>query len=276
MSNAPLETIPKEASSARQEYFVRMTLHERFQHWILILSFGILVLTGLPLVVYDWKPVQLLLFLNFSFQLRGILHRIGAAMLIGLCLWHLIYVIFTARGRETVLALMPKMKDLTDAFDLLMHNLGFTSWLFRKGILIDLFRRHPDWLFLEPPRYARYNFIEKFEYLGVVWGSAVMIVTGFFMWQVELAMRLFPRYIFEVFVTIHSFEAILALLAILIWHMYSVHFAPEVFPMSKVWLTGRISKEQMMREHPLEYEKAVGKHQLASAASASGNENIYD
>ena len=49
-------------------------------------------------------------------------------------------------------------------------------------------------------------------------------------------------------------EAILAFLAIIIWHMYNVHFSPAAFPMSKVWLTGKISREQMMREHPLEYE----------------------
>jgi len=67
-------------------------------------------------------------------------------------------------------------------------------------------------------------------------------------------MHLFPKYVFDVFVAIHSYEAILAFLAIIIWHMYNVHFAPAAFPMSKVWLTGKISREQMMREHPLEYE----------------------
>jgi cytochrome b subunit of formate dehydrogenase len=234
-----------------------MTLHERLQHWTLILSFGLLVLTGLPLIVYDWKPVQLLFFFSFSFELRGVVHRVGAVLLIALCIWHLAYAIFTARGRETVRALMPEMKDLRDALESLMHNLGLTSWLYRRGLFIRFFRRYPYWLFMEPPRYGRYTFIEKFEYLAVVWGSLVMIVTGFFMWQVELAMRLFPRYIFDIFVTIHSFEAILAFLAILIWHMYSVHFAPHVFPMSKVWLTGKMSREQMIREHPLEYEEMI-------------------
>jgi cytochrome b subunit of formate dehydrogenase len=150
---------------------------------------------------------------------------------------------------------MLKRKDIDDAFEVLMHNLGLTGWLYRKGILANFFRQHPCWLFKEPPKYGRYSFIEKFEYLAVVWGSFVMIVTGFFMWQVELAMRLFPKYIFDVFVAIHSYEAILAFLAIIVWHMYNVHFAPAVFPMSRVFLTGKISRKQMMEEHPLEYEE---------------------
>jgi cytochrome b subunit of formate dehydrogenase len=56
---------------------------------------------------------------------------------------------------------------------------------------------------------------------------------------------------------VHGFEAILAFLAIIIWHMYNVHLNPDVFPMSKVWITGKISKEEMMEHHPLEYEEII-------------------
>jgi len=236
-----------------EEYFVRMSLQERLQHGLLIVSFSLLVVTGLPLMAYEWRPLQAL-FSFFTFYLRGVLHRVAAVMLIVVSVWHLLYMLLTARGRETLRELRLRARDLKDAFEIFMHNLGTTSWLYRKGILADFFQRHPYWLFPDPPRYGRYNFIEKFEYLAVVWGSFVMILTGLFMWKVELAMRLFPKYVFDVFVAIHSYEAILAFLAIIIWHMYNVHFAPAAFPMSKVWLTGKISREQMMREHPLEYE----------------------
>ena len=237
------------------KYVVRMTLSERLQHGLLIVSFVLLVLTGLPLIVYEWKVVQLVFLDKFSFALRGILHRAGAVLLIGLCLWHLLYMVFTRRGRETARELMIRKKDLTDALESLMYNLGFTSWLHRRGILAGFLERRPYWLFREPPRYGRYNFIEKFEYLAVAWGSVVMIATGFFMWKVELAMRVIPRYVFDVLVIIHGYEAVLAFLAILIWHMYNVHFSPAAFPMSKVWLTGKISRKQLMEEHPLEYEQ---------------------
>ncbi len=245
----------KTAPASGEKYYVRMTLQERLQHWVLIASFFLLVLTGLPLITYEWRPVQALFFFRFSFYLRGLVHRIAAVMLIVLCIWHAVYMISTARGRATLRALMLRTKDISDAFEILMHDLGITSWLDRRGILSTFFRKHPYWLFKEPPRYGRYSFVEKVEYLAVVWGSLVMIITGFFMWQVELAMKLFPKYVFDVFVAIHSYEAILAFLAIIIWHMYNVHFSPAVFPMSRVWLTGKISTEQMMAEHPLEYEE---------------------
>jgi hypothetical protein len=173
----------------------------------------------------------------------------------GLCAWHAGYVLFTRRGRETARALMLGTKDVRDAFEILMHNLGTTRWLERRGILTAFFARHPYWLFPDPPRYGRYNFIEKLEYIAVVWGSVVMIASGFCIWKVELAMRLFPRHVFDVIATIHSYEAILAFLAIIVWHMYNVHLAPPVFPMSRVWLTGKISREQLRAEHPLEYER---------------------
>jgi cytochrome b subunit of formate dehydrogenase len=237
------------------EYFIRMTLNERLQHGALILSFFLLVLTGLPLIAYDYWPVKLLFFLNFSFELRGILHRVGAVVLILLCVWHLVYAVFTARGRETIRALMFRRKDLSDALQSLMHNLGLCSWLYRRGYFTGFFARHPYWLFREAPVYGRYNFIEKFEYFAVTWGTIVMILTGFFMWQVELAMRIFPKSMFDVFVTIHGYEAILAFLAIIIWHMYTVHLSPESFPMNKVWLTGKISRGQIEKEHPLEYRE---------------------
>lgn len=248
-------TFGERESMEQPELVLRMTLNERLQHGLLIVSFFTLVLTGLPLIAYDWWVVQLLFFHSFSFELRGILHRIGAVLLILLCVWHLWYALGTRRGRETVRALLFRRKDMSDAVESLMHNLGLCSWLYRKGYFARFFERHPWWLFREAPEYGRYNFIEKFEYFAVTWGTIVMIVTGFFMWQVELAMKIFPKSVFDVFVTIHGYEAILAFLAILIWHMYNVHLSPEAFPMSKVWWTGKLSREQWKSRHPLEYRE---------------------
>jgi cytochrome b subunit of formate dehydrogenase len=110
---------------------------------------------------------------------------------------------------------------------------------------------------MEAPRYDRYNFVEKFEYWAVGWGSAVMIASGFFMWNVELSLRIFPLWVHNIFIIVHGYEAILAFLAIIIWHMYNVHLNPEVFPMSKIWLNGRITGHELRTLHPLEYEKIV-------------------
>jgi hypothetical protein len=79
----------------QDEFFVRMSLQERLQHGVLIVSFFLLVLTGLPLIAYQWKPVQALFFFKFSFYIRGLIHRIAAVKLILLCIWHAIYALST-------------------------------------------------------------------------------------------------------------------------------------------------------------------------------------
>jgi len=43
----------------------------------------------------------------------------------------------------------------------------------------------------------------------------------------------------------HSDEALLAIVFILIFHFYNEHLKPEVFPMNWMWLTGKMSTEQL-------------------------------
>ncbi len=247
------------------EVFVRMTRSERLQHITLIICFVLLVLTGLPLLLDPSVWLKKLFFFETSFAWRGWIHRAAGAGLIGLSVFHLFYIVFTQRGREVFWALMPKLKDVTDALQSFGHNLGVTGWLHQRGICREFFDRHPSWLFEAPPRYGRYNFIEKFEYLAVLWGNVVMIVSGFFLWAINLSFRLFPLWVYDVFKIIHSYEAILAFLAIIIWHLYNVHLTPEVFPMSRVWLDGKITGHDLRTRHPLEYEAILEQRRLKSS-----------
>ena len=236
-----------------------MTLAERLQHGILISCFVLLVVTGLPLLTRPTSDTNGLFIFDWGFRLRGILHRTAGVGLIAVSLFHLYYISFTRRGREIFLALMPRLKDATDALQAFGHNLGFSEWLYRKGILKNFFDRHPFWLFAEAPQYGRYNFIEKFEYLAVIWGNFVMIFTGFFLWTTNLSLRLFPLWIYDIFKIVHGYEAILAFLAIIVWHLYNVHLSPGVFPMSKVWLNGKISGRELREHHFLEYQSILEK-----------------
>ena len=241
------------------ELFIRMTLAERLQHAILISCFVLLVLTGLPLLTKPTSDTEGLFIFDWGFRLRGILHRIGGVGLITVSLFHLCYITFTRRGREILLALLPKFKDATDALQAFGHNLGFSQWLYRKGILKNFFDLYPFWLFAEAPLYGRYNFIEKFEYLALIWGNFVMILTGFFLWTTNLSLRLFPLWIYDIFKIVHGYEAILAFLAIIVWHLYNVHLSQGVFPMSKVWLNGKISGRELREHHFLEYQSILEK-----------------
>jgi formate dehydrogenase subunit gamma len=239
------------------EVFLRMNLAERIQHIILLSTFFILMITGLPLMFYEMKFFKSVFALEKSFYVRGILHRAAAVTLIVNIVWHLGYTTFTRRGRQNFREMIPGFRDFRDAFEQFWHNLGLTRLLFRLGILKKFFTTHPYWLFENPPKYGRYNFIEKFEYWAVVWGSIVMIISGFFMWDVELSLSIFPLWIHNIFVIVHGYEAMLAFLAVIIWHMYNVHFNPEVFPMSKIWLNGKITGKELRLLHPLEYQKIL-------------------
>lgn len=239
------------------EQFERMSLGERLQHAVLVISFLTLVLTGLPIFFHQLPVLNWAFSVEGSFRLRGLLHRGAAIGLVCVSVYHLFWIITTARGRETFLQLMPVRKDITDAFESLFYNLGIMVWLRNHGFFVAFLQSHPYWLFQHPPRFDRYNFIEKFEYLAVVWGNMVMITTGFLLWYPVISARIFPMWVYEIVRVVHGFEALLALLSIAIWHMYNVHVNPEVFPMSKVWLNGKITGRELRLLHPLEYERIV-------------------
>jgi cytochrome b subunit of formate dehydrogenase len=239
------------------EVFLRMTLAERLQHGLLILSFGILVLTGFPLFFPDAPVFRSLFAPGDAYSLRGALHRAAAVLLVLDLAWHFGHTTFTKRGRENFKEMTPGIKDLRDAVTLFGYSAGFSGFLHRKGIFREFFDRHPFWRFEKPPEYGRYSFIEKFEYWAVAWGSLIMIVSGFFMWNVGLSLKLFPLWVHDVFVIAHGYESMLALLAIIIWHMYNVHLNPEVFPMSRIWLDGKITGREIRTRHRLEYRKIL-------------------
>jgi len=87
------------------------------------------------------------------------------------------------------------------------------------------------------------------------------------LWFHNLALGLLPKFVLDIAREAHSDEALLATLAIVIWHWYNAHFNPTVFPMNTTIFTGKISKERMLKEHSLEYEQLL-KAQEATAPAA--------
>ena len=214
------------------EVFIRMTLVERWQHGLLAASFILLILSGLPVLSGEAAVIRLVAGRIVTFTARGLVHRAAAVLLILDLVWHLAYTVFTRRGRQNLRDRRPRLQDLRDA--------------------LAVFRpRAPR------PEFARYNFAQKFEYWALLWGSAIMIVTGGLMWVPNLSLSFFPLWLHQVFVVIHGYEAVLAFVAILIWHMYTAHLDPEIFPMSWVWLNGRMTGGELRRFHPLEYRRLL-------------------
>jgi formate dehydrogenase gamma subunit len=211
---------------------------EVWQHMALFLSFFVLVVTGFALKFPEAGWVQLLVNLGMTESLRSNLHRIAAVVMIAGSMIQLGYYIVHKRGRNEVRSLIPKIDDVTGFWANMKYYLGFSN---------------------NRPKFGRFDYTEKAEYLALIWGTAVMAITGFVLWFPEFFMRYLPSWMFEVSEVVHYFEAWLATLAIIVWHWFFVIFHPEKFPMSLTWMNGRITEEEMKHHHPLEYEELAKK-----------------
>ena len=207
---------------------VRMTLSQRWQHWILALSFVVLAVTGFALKFPDSWIAKILGSNEF---LRSWTHRIAGVVLLGAGAYHLLYLFVTREGRSLGKDLLPAKSDLRD----LHANSRYLAGLASKK-----------------PSFARFNYAEKLEYWAVVWGTIIMGATGFIVWFKLGFTALLPRWAVDVALTIHYYEAILACLAILVWHFYHVIFDPDVYPFNTACWKGLVSRDWQEHEHPLE------------------------
>ena len=215
--------------------YVRMSLSERVQHLLLMTSFICLVITGFMLHYPDaWWVAGIRAISDHIFSLRSILHRIAAVVMVSAGVYHVAYVRFTPRGRQLIRDLLPSRQDFFDAIRAVRYGLGLTK---------------------DKPVLGRFSYIEKSEYWALVWGSVVMTVTGVTMWMENASMGLLTKLGWDIARTIHFYEAWLAALAIVVWHLYFVIFNPTVYPMNAAWLTGTLPEDVLAEEHPQEYEK---------------------
>ena len=212
---------------------VRMNRNQRWQHLILLTSFFVLVVTGFALKYPDsWFATVL----GLSEHWRSIIHRIAGVLLIADGVYHVFYVALTSDGRRLIRDLFPTLKDLSDALGTMLYYTGF--------------RR-------EKPKYGRFNYAEKAEYWALVWGTALMAVTGIMLWAKIAVGNLLARWWIDAATAVHFYEAILATLAILVWHFYQVFFDPDVYPMNWAWRDGSMSAEHYKEEHELDTETPV-------------------
>lgn len=209
--------------------FSRFSSVQRAQHALLILSFTLLAVTGLPQKFAGDGWAEAIIAAFGGIELIRILHHYAAIVLVIVSIAEFImlgYKIYVERARWTM---FPRLQDVFDALNQTFYNLGL--------------RR-------EAPRYDRYSFAEKFEYWALVWGTLIMAGTGFILWNPIFATRILPGEFIPVAKAAHGGEAILAVLAILIWHFYNVH----IKTLNKSMFTGKLTRHEMQEEHPLELE----------------------
>lgn len=225
----------KKARKARRDptrTVERMNKRQRIQHFILLTSFFALVITGFALA---W-PDSLFATITFGEGVRRVVHRIAAVVMLALGVYHIVYMTATKEGRRGLKDFWFKLKDLRDATGVMKYYLGLSK---------------------EHPKMGRFTYAEKAEYWALVWGTFVMGVTGLMLWfevQVSSWLQL-PRWFVDVALLIHYYEAILATLAIIIWHLYAVILDPDVYPVNWAWYDGRMREGQFRHEHEAAWEE---------------------
>jgi cytochrome b subunit of formate dehydrogenase len=234
-TNTSAREIPREVE--------RFNIIFRIQHVVMFTTFLVLSFTGWGLK-YAHDPEGL-----SSIWIRiwggpdtaGLIHRIAGVTMLLDFVWHVIYLIYlfatkqmTINARTTVI---PLPKDIFDVTKNFMYFFGLSK---------------------EKPRFGKYSYAQKFDYWAVFWGMFIIGFSGFALAFPMLVSYLIPEFvtgwIWELLGVMHSDEALLAIVFILFWHFYNEHLKPEVFPMSWIWITGKISTEKLKHHHPLEYE----------------------
>ena len=236
---------------------LRLDVTQIVQHILLIVSFVMLVVTGFALRFPEAWWVEALSYLGMTEPVRGDLHRINAVLLVMVAVSHVFYIILRKRGRVEFRAMVPQVQDVKDAYDAMRYY----TWCNDKEV-----------------KFGRYDYTQKAEYWALVWGTAVMALTGVVLWFPEQAVKIVPPIMVTVSQTIHYYEAWLATLAILVWHFFFVVFHPDAYPMSWTWLTGKMPKQMAAKHHARWYEEelAVGRDMDSSQPVTVVQKNASD
>jgi formate dehydrogenase subunit gamma len=222
--------------SENVEILTRFSLSQRVQHILLIISFSMLALTGLPqsFARMGWAQAWMSLWGGID-GVRKV-HHLFATLMAFVFFYHVIEVIGDLIGRRSQRSMLPGKQDLKDAWHAVNYLLG----------------RRPD-----PPHYGRYDFRQKLEYWALIWGTLLMGATGLVLMFPLFVSGILSGVVVYAAKAAHGLEALLAVASIITWHVYNTHLARGVWPLDTSIFTGKISHERMLDEHPLEYQRLL-------------------
>ena len=214
-------------SSSTAVSYTRFERGQRIEHIVFLISFSILGLTGL-VQKYIESPVSQAIIQAFGgIEMTRQIHHVAAVVMIIVSIYHIVVVLYRLMVLRVPWTMVPLIEDFKHLYHDVMYYLGI--------------RHHKAY-------YGRYNYAEKAEYLAVVWGTIIMAITGFMMWNPIATTNLLPGQVIPAAKAAHGGEALLAVLAIIIWHFYHVHLRH----FNKSMFTGKMSEAEMAHEHPAE------------------------
>ena len=227
------------------ERITRFTPKQRVEHVLVMSVFLLLAITGFPQKFFEsgWA-VSVVNFLGGLDRVRFV-HRVCGLVFSFLTVVHLASAVSAVLLGRQRLTLVPSRKDFRDAIQQLRYYFGLEE----RGAEFD-----------------RFDYRQKFEYWGLIFGGVVMIATGFVLYFPLLVTRFLPGELIPVAQVAHSNEGLMAFLVVIVWHIYNAHLSPEVFPFDTTIFTGQISRHRMEHEHPLELARLIAEGKALPAA----------
>jgi cytochrome b subunit of formate dehydrogenase len=220
------------------EYVTRFSARQRAEHVGVMSLFVILALTGLPQKFSTaWWATPIIVTLGGIDAVRFI-HRTAGILFTVLTFTHLTFAVGMVVTGRSPLSLVPTRKDFTDAIVTLRYYLGVSE---------------------EQAKFDRFDYRQKFEYWGLVLGAVVVITTGVVLLFPIATAQFLPGEVIPAAKLAHGNEGLMAFLVVIVWHIYNAHLSPDVFPFDKTIFTGKISRERIEHEHPLEWERVQQK-----------------
>jgi formate dehydrogenase subunit gamma len=222
---------------SREHAIRRFSTGRILEHWVTIITFGILVTTGISQKFFSLDTSQWLILKLGGIDNVRLIHRYTGILFMLTTLIHsLVAIAGIVLGKWQPSMVITK-KDVLDA----IHNIKYYLGMENAPALCD-----------------RYDYKQKFEYWGILTGGVLMIITGLILWFPALLTRFLPGQIIPAAKALHSNEALVIVLLIAVWHIYNSIFSPDVFPLDTSIFTGHISRERMIHEHPLELAQREG------------------
>jgi len=231
---------PAKKTSARKserDYLVRFKTGQRIEHIVLMVTFTVLAVTGLAQKFYSAGWAEWLILNMGGIAVTRLVHRIFAGIFTLGIVYHFAYLFHAIFVRHTKLTMMPTVQDLRDVIGELRYSFGLAE---------------------KPPRFGRFDYRQKFEYWGIIFGGLIIIISGAILMFPTVITRVLPGQVVPAAKEFHGNEATLAVIVIVIWHLYDVMFRPGIFPADTTMFTGKISRKRMAEEHALEYAEITG------------------
>ncbi|MEW5960599.1 MAG: cytochrome b/b6 domain-containing protein [Chloroflexota bacterium] len=246
---ARLQTLPDGS-----HLFVRFSRAQCLEHQILMVTFTLLTVTGLLQRYSQFSLIGLIINVLGNIDTFRTLHHLTAMVFILETVYHGLQILalwFVKRERG---GMWPYLRDFRDLVQMVSFNLGLAK---------------------ERPEFDRFSIEEKLEYWALLWGTPLMILTGLVMWFPTIVTSVLPGDAIPISRAIHGWEAILAALAILTWHMYHTILKERNHSI----FTGVMTEREMQHLHPLEYRRILAAHeflQKMATEKSTGEDNRID